>query len=587
MDEIKRERGDAFRRTLTRSKVMTPPQRHQDDEDDTCSVNSSRISIAPSESTQNCIKFERNVYKTLMNLNNEMSSTLCGGVKDINDVCFKIMQCLHDMEKQDRLYKQMRHSNSDVLPSLPALMERKVVASSTTMTSKTSLCDTKTLQVEADLLEIKKSVDNNATSVDQTVQCSFLCDVPNELVETQSMQQAFKECLEAFIKDVEQVSIQYMEEVKKGQAKSEEIKDVPSIENLKIVNDGKLDKIHGYVCKCKAVHNLHEKLVKQVEACDSYCEFQRKMAQNLQVINGRKSSGGTPFCCYHKKLLKSAGSKTEPPQKEEKPPVVVEAKSKIKPQPQQQPPEKKKNLASKYNDSLWFTWTPKNNKEKKKHHKHKPRPTKKPKFMVESTSITASLPPQPVQTILKKKPEDTPKELPPPPASDNTSTLQINSGHLIRASNTLNCVDILEELTEKDVEPILSEYPRRDEIPEAQRQIEDSFLYQMVYGRNNRNVLEILSSVESPRIHCSAPACERCISKSATTGTTIANLGRKSGKSGYKGLVKKKQQNRSASSDQSSSKDSTPRKASDKVNYGKSKKVFFEVTLKFLSLHSY
>lgn len=558
MDEIKRECGDAFRRAA----------RKRMEDDAVVDAKSSRISVGSSESTQSCIKFEKNVYKTLMTLNNEMSTTLCGGVKDINDVCFKIMECLHDMEKQERLYQKMRHMSADALPIFPSLLERKQYSSCTTMTSKTSLVDTKMLQVET--MKITQSVETNLhKSTDETIQC----DVTNEFAETQTMQEAFKQCLEAFIKDVEEVSMTYLDEVKKGEAKIVEVTDVPSIECIKIVdNDGSHKKMDGYVCRCKAVHNLHEKLAKQVEACDSYCEFQRKMAQNLKVINGKKLASCEKFCCYHKKLLKTVGNKS----KEIKPTVVMEEKKKVKqPQPQQQqqqqqqPVEKKKNLASKYNDSLWFTWTPKH-REKKKHRKHNQKASKKSsKFMVEGNAIATSAV-LPVQSILKKKLVDEPKEVPPPPPStppgSGTSFLQINSGHLIRASNTLNCVDILEELTEKDVEPILSEYPRRDDWQEEQR-LQDSFLYKMVYGRNNRNILEILSSVESPRVHCSTPTCERCITNQAatTTTTTTTNTGKRFGKSGQgKAQLKKKHSNRSAP-DQSATKDHTPRRASDKV----------------------
>lgn len=184
---MKKERGDAFK-SGSCAKDMEP--------------SSSRVSVRVSESTQSCIRFERSVYKTLMNLNNEMSSALCGGVKDINGVCFKIMECLHDMERQERMYQRLRRSSSYDIPPLPA----KPKASNTTMTSQTSLCDSKMLQVECVSPRRTQSVETEEAHIsDEVVQCSFQCDVPEELAEASSMQQAFKQCLEAFIKDVEEV----------------------------------------------------------------------------------------------------------------------------------------------------------------------------------------------------------------------------------------------------------------------------------------------------------------------------------------------------------------------------------------------
>lgn len=481
MSEMKRERGDAINRH----------PKYQQDEDEiesvSCNLNPSGISITPSESTQSCIKFEKTVYKTLMNLNNEMSSTLCGGVKDINDVCFKIMECLHDMEKQERLYQHMRKSGTEILPTL--MLQKKTVSSCTTMTSQTSLCDSKTLQVEPhELVCLSKtqSVSTNVTHSDGEVQCSFLCDVPNEVVETQSMQEAFKQCLESFIKDVEEVSMAYMEEVKKSEAAT--VEPAPSVETVKITESNK--PVDGYVCKCKAVHNLHEKLIKQVEGCDSFCEFQRRMAQNLKVINGKKVNTSSSFCCYHKKLMQTVKKVAETQKKQE---LISQPQSPKKPNT---------DLALKYKDSLWFTWRPKVRKEKKKVQQQRPRSAwKKP---TKPTTIEDVPRVEPVVKKIEEKPQT-------PPSTAPSDSFRHNSSLLTLGSNTLNCVDILEELTEKDVKPIQSEYPRRDDVPPPGRNIQDSFLYQMIYGRTNRSVLEILSSLEPPRINCSLPSCEKSI----------------------------------------------------------------------------
>lgn len=455
--QIKRERGDTLHDI-----VKLPP---------------SGTTLAPSESTQSSIKFEKCVYKTLLNLNNQMSSTLCGGVKDINDVCFKIMECLHEIEKQDKLYQKMRRrQNSSVdslMPIIDHFVEKKEVASCTTMTEQ----EKKTQCIETDV--------NKAA--DQVVQCSFVCDVPTTFGETQSMQDAFKQCLQAFIKDVEDVSSVYLEEAKKTQSTTSDL-------SLKKGDNGDDDddKIRsGYVFKCKAVHNLHEKLIKQVEACDSFCEFQKRMAHNLKVINGKKiDTNHSSFCCYHRRLQKAtekAAFKKE----------VAAAKKQEVVHPEQ---EKKKNLASKYSDSLWFTWRPKTT-----HHKPPKKSKgqwKKPKLTIESTTIVSTTPPQQAVIVndtskVLKKVEAAP---PPPSTTDYDTWHQYNTGHLTRASKTLNCVDILEELTENDVRPIRSEYPRRDDdIPPSSNDSTTSFLHHMVYGRHNRNVLEILSSLEQPK----------------------------------------------------------------------------------------
>lgn len=454
--QIKRERGD----TLHDIVKLPPPL---------------GTTLVPSETTQSSIKFEKCVYNTLLNLNNQMSSTLCGGVKDINDVCFKIMECLHEIEKQDKMYQKMRRrQNSSVdslMPIIDHFVEKKEVASCTTMTEEQK----RTQCVETDV--------NRAA--DQVVQCSFVCDVPTAFGETQSMQDAFKQCLQAFIKDVEDVSSVYLEEAKKAQSTTSDL-------SIKKGDDN--EKIHSsYVFKCKAVHNLHEKLIKQVEACDSFCEFQKRMAHNLKVINGKKiDTNHSSFCCYHRRLQKAT----------EKAAIKKEIAAAKKPQtPQAQ--EKKKNLASKYSDSLWFTWRPKTS-----HHKPPKKPKgqwKKPKLTIESTTIVSTTPPQQAVIVNEsskvfKKVEAARPSPPPSTCSDYDTWHQYNTGHLTRASKTLNCVDILEELTENDVRPIHSEYPRHDDdIPPSSNDSTTSFLHHMVYGRHNRNVLEILSSLEQPK----------------------------------------------------------------------------------------
>lgn len=551
MSEVEKEGGDA-----------SIHQKYQDDIEcsNTCNLNPSGISITPSESTQSCIKFEKAVYKTLLNLNNEMSSTLCGGVKDINDVCFKIMECLNDMEKQDRLYQKMRNSHitdattSEALPLFPVLLPKKSVVSCTTMTSQTSLYDSKTLQVLPNELALSKtqSVETTvASSSDGVVQCSFSFEVPNDFNETQSMQEAFKLCLESFIKDVEEVSMAYMDEVRKDPVIIEEIR---SKENLSIVDQKSDGLVDGYVCKCKAVHNLHEKLVKQIDGCDSFCEFQRKMAENLKLINGKKCKNPSKqFCCYHKKLIqnvKKARSKR-----------IMEDKKAARIEDEEQ---KKKDLALKYNDSLWFTWTPKT-KAKQKAQKHNCK-WRKSRCLIEGTVIPPPPPPPaatPSQLSEKKDEEKLSSSTSPPSTPPDDSKSQTNTRLLKIGSNLLNCVDILEELTDKDVEPIQSEYPRRDDIP-TQPHIQQSFLYQMVYGRTNRNVLEILSSLEPPRINCSLPSCERCILKltaaaeaaaAATTAKTDTSkttvTGKKSKKGGASAKKKKSTQNNKVASQHS------------------------------------
>lgn len=367
------------------------------------------------------------MYSTLLNLNNEMSLALRSGVRDINDVCFKIMQCLHDMERQEKTYRKTRAENG-------------------TSTAR----ETRSVETTAPAAE------------DEAVQCAFQREGTDA-----AMQEAFAECLQvscgrtcairrssfpqAFIKDVDAVSRSYKEVKARRPAAAEgRTKPEATVEPLK----------DGYVFKCKAVHNLHEKLVKQVEACDSYCEFRRRMSHNEA---GRRVRPSDLACCYHAKV---AG--------------------------EEKPKEKRKELASRFGDSLWFTWRPKREGGKQTR-KRKPRRT-----IVEGGGIPPAKKPEAGREQPKKKP-----------------SLDFSSSQLTRASSTLNCIDILEELTEKDVEPIQSEYPRKDRVeyrhPPENKTVQDTFLYRMMNARNsNRSFLELVGGAEQPKIRCSAPACDRC-----------------------------------------------------------------------------
>ncbi|XP_018321608.1 uncharacterized protein LOC108734518 isoform X3 [Agrilus planipennis] len=78
------------------------------------------------------------------------------------------------------------------------------------------------------------------------------------------------------------------------------------------------------------------------------------------------------------------------------------------------------------------------------------------------------------------------------------------------AKNSLYCFDILDEITPNDVQPLKSEYPRRDNIlPEKIPHPCESFLGKLI-NRGNRKVLEGLLRVETPKIVCSSPNCITC-----------------------------------------------------------------------------
>lgn len=293
------------------------------------------------------------------------------------------------------------------------------------------------------------------------------------------------------------------------------------------------------VCKSKGILDIHEKLITQMEACDSLWEFERKMlrdpnkqapkpleaeTQSKIELKSEKSSSKIAKSKPSKSPSKIAHSKEKRKKKDENRTIKI---SKI---------DDKYN--NKYKDSLWFSNLSKRKAYKENTQKDHKRPvSSQSRNRPSSRSLgnqnstrsvcSASYRPCSAHKSCNLVIENTQKIDPNKPTEKSRSFwMKFQTGQL-QSGKSLNCVDILDELTAKDVEPIQSEYPRRDNFYiEKHSFVQNTFIYKMVNNKTNNKMLEILSSLEPPRIRCSSDKCTKC--------TKHHNKGKHSAKGGKK-----------------------------------------------------
>lgn len=89
---------------------------------------------------------------------------------------------------------------------------------------------------------------------------------------------------------------------------------------------------------------------------------------------------------------------------------------------------------------------------------------------------------------------------------------------LVSFKTGLDCFDILDEISLRDLQPIASEYPRKDYIgtePHYQK-VENTYLYKLIYGPTQDHFLQLLR-LEEPI--CPYPNCAKCKSANSVTST--------------------------------------------------------------------
>lgn len=91
---------------------------------------------------------------------------------------------------------------------------------------------------------------------------------------------------------------------------------------------------------------------------------------------------------------------------------------------------------------------------------------------------------------------------PPQSAKSGSQWLQTKSAQAHRKSG-LGCLDILDELTSRDVSPFRSAYPRRDHIctdnNACHKHVKDMYLYRLMYG-DQQNLFSELVKKDSRRL---------------------------------------------------------------------------------------
>lgn len=525
---------------------------------------STQATYEPSETTKAFIKFKRNVQHTLSTLNDEMSNALRNGVSDINDICYKVRQCLSEMEENDKNYWKLRAlSTPDLIPlSSPEedLTEKAPLESFTTPILTQSenqvriVLDSneKTLQDDAEeskkrsLIRFTVKQSMALTSFQPTTyhdRCTVEIPKPNNKTETIVDNKPEKQELSKRESKQEPAQANLDTKPEKDQpsqpkqTKKTAAKQPPAVANTKRAtkNNPALkpdldmppffhqvgnEKFESIVSRCRGLHDIHERLLKQMDACDSLCEFERKMLykpSHTEILFEVNSSGDKPkeheVC---KKCSKCSMKKLE--EKQTVSNNTVSAPVRKKDSKKRKSSSPRSNLSDKYADSLFFA--PPETKKSTKDRKSKKAKARKQPPTVEVSVKDDTRVKESEKSVACKSQCSCCKHFPckvivenstaPPPQTTEKSLTQwirVPSTQL-RQCKTLNCVDILDELSFKDVEPIQSEYPRRDNVViEECYPVEDSFLYKMVYGKNNDKILELLSTLDPPRIRC-AGVCD-------------------------------------------------------------------------------
>nr|CAH7762890.1 unnamed protein product [Callosobruchus chinensis] len=255
-----------------------------------------------------------------------------------------------------------------------------------------------------------------------------------------------------------------------------------------------------------AVTDLHIKLLVQIEANDSYICFQRLMSRDCRgKLRRRKSQlrhllmteGQLPPALSAQKTISNSSSicSTSAPSA--------------------------KDLKKKYADSLWFS-----DKQivKKPHDKrsHKPkrhtgsslgnvRRSKCQMVVNRPSSASGRIADRKKsKSLLSKSLLDSVINDAPPSPSTKYKMQCMRAKNMLSPNRHLGYLDILDDLTEKDLLPLQSEYPRRDNITEDLeiRDVEDTYLYKILHGKYNSKTT--WSHLIEPQVECSDDNCQMC-----------------------------------------------------------------------------
>ncbi|XP_050302904.1 uncharacterized protein LOC126740778 isoform X2 [Anthonomus grandis grandis] len=256
-----------------------------------------------------------------------------------------------------------------------------------------------------------------------------------------------------------------------------------------VLMNEKTDFSYPDVYRKRAITNLFGRMQAQLEANDSFIFFQKLMAKN------RKN--------FEKNRPMSSGSRQSLKNSKIKQPMQYLVSQKAFEKRQNESSMRKKSLteflSKKYHDSLWFKKQGKLAR-KEKHKKKQIETIKNSKFLTKNYSIdsTNSLPSsrQTNRSTSKRSSKESSVSL-----NGTLSKYEVTVTNNQPLSNSERCrihwmrtkysqlshkrlkyLDILDDISEKDILPFKAEYPRKDEINNTSRNVKDSYLYQMMYG---------------------------------------------------------------------------------------------------------
>ncbi|XP_076256368.1 uncharacterized protein LOC143193842 isoform X2 [Rhynchophorus ferrugineus] len=242
------------------------------------------------------------------------------------------------------------------------------------------------------------------------------------------------------------------------------------------------------VYRKRAITDLHQRLVAQVEANDSLIFFQKIMAKSRKRRETREL------------LTSSTDTVDNPERKALRSPIEHIIKRKNVESDKKQ--KSTMDIVQKYHDSLWFRQKKHEVRRRKKSHSNeKKRKTKRSNVKDEKTSSRKCSAVNSALSISTKGPsrkqsrisacnykvQVTNEQPLSEPAKCKLNFMRTK--YFQMTNRKLKHMDILDDITKNDVMPIKSEYPRRDQIRQITKtNIKNSYLYKLMYG--TKSILE-------------------------------------------------------------------------------------------------
>ncbi|KAL1501488.1 hypothetical protein ABEB36_006800 [Hypothenemus hampei] len=234
---------------------------------------------------------------------------------------------------------------------------------------------------------------------------------------------------------------------------------------------------HADVYRKKAITDLHQRMITQLEANDSLIFFQNLIKKNRKFLKSEMPKTAILDDNDHESIKSSLNYFL--PSKRQK--------------------QSAGDLKQKYKDSLWF-------KQVNKHDvKHSKKSTKRRIPKLNSILSEKMVPRTYSQKMDSRKSSQssckckiTVKNEQPLSESEKCKMHWMRAKYSQLKQRKLKYLDILDDISKDDLVPLKAEYPRRDEIPASTGYVKDTYLYKLLHGKGKENKRAWSELLESP-----------------------------------------------------------------------------------------